>query len=206
MKNSKNKFVAGIVCGLVMGSIGTSFVGDFQASGQQVALNSQSNMDNSQGNIPSNGQMPEFSQGEVPQMQGGMNGGKGGKGGHHQGQGSLEVTDGVDVSSGQYSDGTYQGSASGYAQGLTVQVKIASGKISNIQITNHNETPGFYETAFEIVPSEIIQKQSTDVDTVSGATYSSVGIINAVNNALSQANQSQSTDNSINSNLETQSQ
>lgn len=214
MKNSKNKFVAGIVCGLVMGSIGTSFVGNFQASGQQVALNyennvddSQSNIDNSEGNMPSNGQMPEFSQGEMPQMQGGMNGGRGGKGGHHQGQGSLEATDSVDVSSGQYSDGTYQGSAPGYAQGLTVQVKISSGKISNIQITNHNETPGFYESAFETVPSEIIQKQSTDVDTVSGATYSSVGIINAVNNALSQAGQSQSTDNtSINSNLETQSQ
>lgn len=202
MKNSKNKFIAGIVCGLVMGSIGTSFVGNFQASGQQIALNSQSNMDSSQGNMPSNGNMPEFSQGEAPQMQGG----RGSKGGHHQGQGSLEATDGVDVSSGQYSDGTYQGSASGYAQGLTVQVKIASGKISNIQITNHNETPGFYETAFEKVPSEIIQKQSTDVDTVSGATYSSVGIINAVNNALSQANQSQSTDNSINSNLDTQAQ
>ena len=199
MKNSKNKVIAGIVCGLVIGSIGTSFMGNFQASGQQVVSNSESNYSSDQ-------QRPEFSQGEMPQMPDGMSNGKGGKGGHHQGQGSLEATGSIDVSSGKYSDGTYDGTSAGYAQGLTVEVKIKSGKISNIEITSHNETPGFYEKAFETVPTEIIKKQSTDVDTVSGATYSSVGIINAVNNALSQAGNTEDNNTNNSSNLEIQSQ
>jgi uncharacterized protein with FMN-binding domain len=37
------------------------------------------------------------------------------------------------------------------------------------------------------VPQEIVSAQSLQVDTVSSATYSSKGIINAVNNALTQA-------------------
>ena len=205
MKNSKNKFIAGIVCGIVVGSIGTSFIGDFQEVNQQVSFNIPNNVDNSQENVPLDGQMPEFYQGEVHQMPEGMKGQKGGKGGYYQGQGSLDATDGVEVSKGQYGDGIYQGSASGYAQGLTVQVKISSGKISNIEIISHNETTGFYENAFEIIPSDIIQKQSTDVDTVSGATYSSLGIINAVNDALNQASQIQNSTTN-NSNLETQTQ
>lgn len=45
----------------------------------------------------------------------------------------------------------------------------------------------FYEKAVKVVPSEIIEEQSTDVDTVSGATKSSHGIIQAVNAALLQA-------------------
>ena len=42
MKNSNNKVIAGIVCGIVVGSVGTSFVGNFQSTTKQVALNSQS--------------------------------------------------------------------------------------------------------------------------------------------------------------------
>ena len=79
-------------------------------------------------------------------------------------------------------------------------------EISNIDITNHNETPGFYEQAFEVVPAEIIQNQSTGVDTVSGATQSSIGIINAVNNALNQANKTQNSTTNNNTNLELESQ
>lgn len=205
MKNSNNKFIAGIVCGLVAGSIGTSYIGNFQSQ-QQVSYN-QSAPTVQDENLNDSFTQDEnlndtFTQNENPnnnfnnenynnnfnnehfnrEM---MDRPK--RGHHHQGQGSLEATESVDVASGNYADGTYEGSATGYAQDIKVNVTVSGGKISNIDIVIHNETPGFYERAFEIVPQEIISKQSTDVDTVSGATYSSVGIINAVNDALSDA-------------------
>lgn len=110
-------------------------------------------------------------------------GNKHGEGGH-KGTASLESTESIDMASGSYEDGTYEGTANGYSNNLKVQVQVSGGKISDIEILSHNETPGFCEKAFEQVPASIIQKQSTDVDTVSGATYTSKGIINAVNNAL----------------------
>ncbi len=86
---------------------------------------------------------------------------------------------------GKYKDGTYTGTADGYRPGLTVAVTVKSGKISDIKITQINDTPDFYKQAVNTVPNEIIQAQSTDVDTVSGATYSSNGIIQAVKAAVS---------------------
>lgn len=88
---------------------------------------------------------------------------------------------------GKYKDGTYTGTADGFRPGLQVSVTVKSGKISDIEITQINDTPRFYQQAVSVVPNEIIQSQSTAVDTVSGATYSSSGIINAVKDALSKA-------------------
>lgn len=87
----------------------------------------------------------------------------------------------------KYSDGTYDGSASGFAGTMQVRVQISNGKISNISVVSHSETPGFYERVIESIPASIISAQETNVDTISGATYTSNGIINAVNNALSKA-------------------
>lgn len=86
-----------------------------------------------------------------------------------------------------YKDGTYTGTANGYRPGLTVSVTVKSNKITNIEITQINDTPRFYQRPISVIPDEIIQKQSADVDTVSGATYTSEGIINAVKAALAQA-------------------
>ncbi len=86
-----------------------------------------------------------------------------------------------------FADGTYEGSAKGYGGKITVSVIIKDGKIASIAILNNNETPAFLSKAKTKVISEILTNQSTNVDTVSGATYSSVGIINAVRNALSKA-------------------
>lgn len=91
--------------------------------------------------------------------------------------------------SGLYKDGVYNGTGIGFQPGLKVAVTVNDGKISGISILEHNETPGFYEKAFNIVPNEIISKQSTNVDTVSGATKSSNGIMMAVNDALNNAKQ-----------------
>jgi polyferredoxin len=91
------------------------------------------------------------------------------------------------VSSIKYKDGTYTGTADGFRPGLEVTVTIKNSKIANIEIVQINDTPRFYENVINVVPSEIIQAQSTNVDTVSGATYSSRGIINATQAALDQA-------------------
>lgn len=85
-----------------------------------------------------------------------------------------------------YRDGTYYGTGTGFGGKLTVQVDIAGGKIANIKITKHSDGDSYIQKAQSIL-SNIISSQSTNVDTVSGATYSSVGIIEAVRNALSQA-------------------
>lgn len=69
---------------------------------------------------------------------------------------------------------------------IKVKVTMDGDKIANIQILEHTETAGLCEPAFERVVADILAKQSTDVDAVSGVTLTSRGIIEAVNNALAQ--------------------
>ncbi|MCE5284582.1 MAG: FMN-binding protein [Pelosinus sp.] len=85
-------------------------------------------------------------------------------------------------------DGVYTGTATGYRSGLVVQVTVSHGAITNIIIVSHNERGSeHYGLAMKQVPAEIVKKQSTNVDGVSGATKTSNGIKNAVNDALSKA-------------------
>ncbi|ABP66350.2 FMN-binding domain protein [Caldicellulosiruptor saccharolyticus DSM 8903] len=86
-----------------------------------------------------------------------------------------------------YKDGTYTGEGFGYRPGLVVEVTIKDDKITKIKIVSHNETQSFAQLPFEIIPQEIIQNQSTNVDIVSGATRTSYGIIMAVEDALNKA-------------------
>lgn len=88
----------------------------------------------------------------------------------------------------KYKDGIYTGKATGYRPGLVVQVTIANGVIANITIVSHNERePKHYGLAMKRVPEEIIKSQSTAVNGVSGATKTSNGIKNAINDALTKA-------------------
>lgn len=87
----------------------------------------------------------------------------------------------------KYKDGIYEGIGNGFRPGLKVSVTVKNGKISDIQIVSSNETPRYSDQATSIVPDEIIKSQSANVDAVSGATRTSDGIIEAVQNALSQA-------------------
>lgn len=87
----------------------------------------------------------------------------------------------------QWNDGVFQGSAQGIHGDIALSVEVKEGKISDIIIDSQNETAGVSDAAFEQVPTSIIENQSTDVDTVAGATVSSQGIIAAVENALNQA-------------------
>ncbi|MBR2674462.1 MAG: FMN-binding protein [Mogibacterium sp.] len=85
-----------------------------------------------------------------------------------------------------YKDGVYYGSATGFGGKIKVKVTIKNGKIASISIVSHNETGSYLSRARAVIGS-IIKKQSTNVDAVSGATYSSAGIVKAVRNALSKA-------------------
>lgn len=85
-----------------------------------------------------------------------------------------------------YKDGTYYGSGTGFGGPLKVMVEISGGKIASIRIVENSDGSDYISKAASLIDS-IIAKQSTNVDTVSGATYSSVGIIQAVRDALGQA-------------------
>ena len=98
--------------------------------------------------------------------------------------GSSSISTVQDASA--YADGTYYGTGTGFSGALTVEVVISGGKISSIQIIDTSDGDSYIQSASGLI-SNIIATQSTNVDTVSGATYSSVGIIEAVRNALSQA-------------------
>ena len=86
--------------------------------------------------------------------------------------------------SGKYKDGVYTGSAAGFRGTIEVSVIVSSGYIDEITLTSYNDDREFIAKASDVVIPEIIENQGTDVDAVSGATYSSRGIINAVKDAL----------------------
>lgn len=87
-------------------------------------------------------------------------------------------------SGGSYTDGTYQGTATGFGGDITVAVTVTDGKIASVDILSAEKEDGAYLTmARDIIP-EILEAQSADVDTISGATFSSTGIKNATAQAL----------------------
>lgn len=99
----------------------------------------------------------------------------------------VENTEAAVVLDGAFdlADGTYEGSANGFSGKIKVSVVIKNQTIRSINILSNSDDEAFFNRAKEGVTASIIAKQSTDVDTVSGATYSSRGIINAVKDALS---------------------
>ena len=88
---------------------------------------------------------------------------------------------------GKSKDGTYQGSAHGFGGTVTVEVTIEDGYISDIQVVSADgEDAAYYNMAIDVLDS-IIADQSCNVDVVSGATYTSNGIIGAAKEALGKA-------------------
>ena len=86
-----------------------------------------------------------------------------------------------------YKDGTYTGNGKGYSGTITLTAKIKKGVIKSLEV-EHTDTPMFFKKAWDALENEIIQNQSVDgIDAVSGATYSSKGIINAMKDILKQA-------------------
>lgn len=97
-----------------------------------------------------------------------------------------ERNDSVTFSGAKLKDEVYEGTAEGYKGTIKVSVTVCDGAVTDIEILEENDTPDFFERAKAII-DDVMDEQSLEVNTVSGATYSSAGILNAVNNALESA-------------------
>lgn len=87
----------------------------------------------------------------------------------------------------KYFNGTYWGSGKGYRGIITVSVTIEDGKITDLHLEDAVDDTTYLERAQKEIFSGILSNQSAEVDTVSGATYSSRGILEAVQKALKEA-------------------
>ena len=86
----------------------------------------------------------------------------------------------------QYKDGVYEGVAEGFNGPIKVKVTIAKGSITKVEILSHKEDDPYFSKSKGVI-SKMLGKPGKNVDTVSGATFSSKGIIDAINNAVSKA-------------------
>ncbi len=82
-------------------------------------------------------------------------------------------------------DNEYIGEAEGFNGPVKVKVTMDGDKIAKIDVLSHGDTPGVSDPAFQTIPQAIIDAQSTEVDVAAGATFSSKGILAAVQDALS---------------------
>lgn len=88
---------------------------------------------------------------------------------------------------GTWKDGIYTETAKGKKGNFDVTVNIENGEIADIVIGDNSETPDKGGVAIETIPEKIIDTQSIDVDTVSGATITSNCIKDAVARCLEKA-------------------
>ncbi|MDE6775192.1 MAG: FMN-binding protein, partial [Ruminococcus sp.] len=86
-----------------------------------------------------------------------------------------------------YNNGTYTGTAYGFAGDITVTITIENDVITDVKVLTDGDDPEYYEPAIDYILPQIKKSMSPDVDAYSGATYSSHGIIDAARQALSQA-------------------
>ncbi len=84
-------------------------------------------------------------------------------------------------------DGIYTGEGEGFYGLIEVQVEVAGGQIVSIEIISQEETPEYFRESNPLIPDRIVEEQSLDVDTTTGATFSANGIVEAVRNALAPA-------------------
>lgn len=102
----------------------------------------------------------------------------------------TETDNGLDRNGGigrAYADGTYSGAAEGFGGVIEVSVTVVSKQVTDIEIVSADGEDGAYFAMAQDIISEIIEKQTADVDIISGATFSSTGIKNAVAQALEEA-------------------
>ena len=86
-----------------------------------------------------------------------------------------------------YKDGTYTGEADGFGGTIQVEVKIEKSKIAEINVISAEKEDGAYLSMAKDMIPKILDAQSADIDTISGATFSSTGIKNASEQALEKA-------------------
>ena len=86
-----------------------------------------------------------------------------------------------------YQDGTFEGTGEGFGGEIRIHLTVTSGRIADIQVLSAEKEDSSYLSMAEGIIADIIDAQSAEVDTISGATYSSAGIRQAVMQALEQA-------------------
>ncbi len=84
-------------------------------------------------------------------------------------------------------DGSYEASAIAHNGPLTVSVTIKDGDISDIRVVEHSESKGIGDIPIKLIPQQIIENQSLSVDVMTGATFTSLGLINAIEDCIKQA-------------------
>lgn len=87
----------------------------------------------------------------------------------------------------EYVDGVYEGRGDGYNDYIDVEVIIEGGVIKEIKVVYCEDTPFIWDLAVEQLTKKMISEQTLEVDTISQATYSSRGFIDAVKDALKEA-------------------
>ena len=86
-----------------------------------------------------------------------------------------------------YTAGTYTAEAAGNNGPVKVSVTVSADAITEVVVTDHAETVGLSDAPIKNIPEEIVKHQSLAVDTISGATNTSVAILTAVEAAIAQA-------------------
>ncbi|MDO5292644.1 MAG: flavocytochrome c [bacterium] len=102
----------------------------------------------------------------------------------------VEKTEEVEVTpevQGNFVDGTYKGTSKGNNGDINVEVTVEGGNLVKVDVLEQHETEGLYDSALAKVVPAMIQKQTTEVDAVTGATNSSNGLMGAVADALKDA-------------------
>jgi uncharacterized protein with FMN-binding domain len=98
----------------------------------------------------------------------------------------LAVLAFVSCNRASYTAGSYEGSGEGHCGIITVDVTVTAKRITSIIVTDNPES-GFIHAPMNSVIASVIEANSADVDTISGATESSEGIRTAIQNALIKA-------------------
>lgn len=89
-----------------------------------------------------------------------------------------------------YAPGTYTGTGDGKFDAITVEVDFSEDAITEVRVTSCNDTARIAAPALEQIPQRIVETQGLGVDTVAGATFTSIGIVNAVADCVDQAGRS----------------
>lgn len=94
---------------------------------------------------------------------------------------------GISEETGNYKDGTYTGAARGYGGMVEMSVTVENGRIAAVDVLSaSNEDAAYWNATLGLIDN-ILAAQSADIDVVSGATFSSNGLLNAVDEALKKA-------------------
>ena len=100
---------------------------------------------------------------------------------------NREVLRLMEETSDLYTPGTYEGSAQGFGGTITVSVTVDESEITSIDVLSHSGEDAAYFSQAMTLTEQILRGQSTDLDAVTGATLSSIGLLDAVDAALEKA-------------------